>query len=155
MEQGFQTTVDPSKASLYQGVETDKNALPPLVARTTAGTTAGLAADQSTQLTDALRLAYCQPGVAAFFNFEIADEPSLGGWQSGLLWPAFPPSASNQPFKAAVRSVVARQVDCKHYEDLSAGAAIGAEIAFSPGPDKPQAPTSAVPKKKIPIITVK
>ena len=35
MEQGFQTTVDPAKAGLYRGTETDRQALPAWVARTT------------------------------------------------------------------------------------------------------------------------
>ncbi|HSS73582.1 MAG TPA: hypothetical protein VLK53_08450 [Gaiellaceae bacterium] len=163
MEQGFQTTVDAAKASLYSGVETDRHRLPPTAARTTAGTSDGLAADQATQLTDALRMAYCQPGVAAFFNFEIADEPGLGGWQSGLLWTDFTPKPSYQPFKDAVRTVASRQMDCNRYNQLSvgaatgAGAAAGAEIGFSSGPDKPQAPTRPAPppKKKIRVFTVK
>jgi len=157
MEQGFQTTVDPAKASLYNGVETDKQTLPPTTVRTTAGTSDGLAADQATQLTDALRMAYCQPGVAAFFNFEIADEPRLDGWQSGLLWADFTPKPSYQPFKDAVRGVASRQVDCDRYAQLSAGAPAGAEIGFSPGPDKPGAPTKPAPppKKKLPVFTVK
>jgi hypothetical protein len=33
-----------------------------------------------------VRLAACQPRVAAFFNFLLVDEDRLGGWQSGLLW---------------------------------------------------------------------
>jgi hypothetical protein len=155
MEQGFQTTIDPAKASLYKGAENDRQALPATVARTTAGTTDGLATDQATQLTDALRLAYCQPGVAAFFNFEIADEPGLGGWQSGLLWTDFTPKPSYQPFREAVRNVAARRVDCSRYVQLSAGAAAGAEIGFSPGPDKTGAPTAARPKKKVAIVIVK
>jgi hypothetical protein len=159
MEQGFQTTIDPAKASLYRGAETDRQALPATAARTPAGTTEGLATDQSTQLTDALRMAYCQPGVAAFFNFEIADEPGLGGWQSGLLWTDFTPKPSYQPFKEAVRNIAARQVDCSRYVQLSAsasaGAGAGAEIGFSAGPDKPGAPTAAKPKRKISVISLK
>ena len=93
-------------------------------------------------------MAYCQPGVAAFFNFEIADEPGLGGWQSGLLWTDFTPKPSYQPFKDAVRTVASRQVDCNRYTQLSAGAATGAEIGFSSGPDKPQAPTRPAPPPK-------
>jgi hypothetical protein len=95
--------------------------------------------------------------VAAFFNFEIADEPGLGGWQSGLLWTDFTPKPSYQPFKDAVRTVASRRVNCNRYTQLSAGAAIGAEIGFSPGPDKPQAPTRRAPplKKKRPVFTVK
>ena len=45
------------------------------------------APDQATQLSDALQVAYCQPAVAAFFNFELADEANLGGWQSGSSGP--------------------------------------------------------------------
>ena len=47
MEQGFQTTIDPAKASLYRGTENDKHALPARLSRTTAGTSDGLAADQA------------------------------------------------------------------------------------------------------------
>lgn len=159
MEQGFQTTIDPTKASLYRGAETDQQALPATAARTPAGTTEGLAADQATQLSDALRMAYCQPGVAAFFNFEIADEPGLGGWQSGLLWTDFTPKPSYQPFKEAVKTVAARQVDCSRYVKLSAEASVvagaGAEIGFSSGPDKTGAPTAAKPKKKISVVILK
>jgi hypothetical protein len=97
-------------------------------------------------VTDALRLAYCQPGVAAFFNFEIADEPLLGGWQSGLLWADGTPKPSSNIFKAATRGLAARRVDCAHYADLSAGA----EIGFSSVPPTP-APRA---KKKPPVITI-
>jgi hypothetical protein len=158
MEQGFQTTVDPAKASLYRGVETVRDALPPWISRTVAGTSdQGAAPDQATQLTDALRVAYCQPGVGAFFNFEIADEPILGGWQSGLLWADGTPKPSYDAFKAATRGLAARQVDCAHYAELAAGA----EIGFSAGPATPEAPAPAPApappkpgKKKPPIITV-
>jgi hypothetical protein len=43
------------------------------------------APDQGTQVLDAIRLASCQPHVGAFFNFLLADEPRLEGWQSGVL----------------------------------------------------------------------
>ena len=105
MEQGFQTTVDPAKASLYRGAETIRDALPPWLSRTVAASSDQDAApDQATQLTDALQVAYCQPGVAAFFNFELADEPSLDGWQSGLLWTDGTPKPSYDAFKAATRT---------------------------------------------------
>jgi hypothetical protein len=151
MEQGFQTTIDPAKASLYRGTESVRDALPPWVTRTTAGSADGAALDQATQLTDALRIAYCQPGVAAFFNFEIADEPNLGGWQSGLLWADGTPKPSYDAFKSAVREIAARNVDCPHYAELAAGA----EIGFSAGPPSSPSPQPAPPKKKVPIITVK
>ncbi len=150
MEQGFQTTVDPAKASLYRGAETIRDALPPWLSRTVAGTSGQDAApDQATQLTDALRVAYCQPGVAAFFNFEIADEPRLDGWQSGLLWTDGTPKPSYNAFKTTTRALAARQVDCAHYEVLSANA----EIGFSSIPSTP-APPAKPAKKKPPIITV-
>ena len=58
--------------------------------------------DQALQLRDALELAYCQPAVGAFFNFQLVDEEQLGGWQSGLLWADGSREALVRPFKAAV-----------------------------------------------------
>jgi hypothetical protein len=133
MEQGFQTTVDPAKAGFYHGTETDRYPLPAWVARAVSSAT-GPAPDQSTQLADALNLAYCQPAVAAFFNFELADETDLAGWQSGLLWADLTPKPSYGPFRAAVRNVAAGRVDCDRYTSLAAGA--GAEVGFSTAPGK-------------------
>jgi len=124
MEQGFQTFVDPAKASLYRGRETDRQVLPPFFALA-ARTTAGRAPDQATQLADALQLAYCQPAVGAFFNFELADEPNLGGWQSGLLWADLTPKPSYVPFRSIVRQVAAGRVDCARYAKLSAETGVG------------------------------
>ena len=121
MEQGFQTTIDPAKASLYQGTETDRHALPPWIARAVAGASAGPAPDQATQLTDALELAHCQPAVGAFFNFELADETRLAGWQSGLLWADLTAKPSYSVFKAAVRSVASGRVDCSRFEEGGVG----------------------------------
>jgi hypothetical protein len=119
MEDGFQTSADPAKQGLYTGTETDKQALPALAPRATSGTstTSGPAPDQATQLGDALRLAYCQPGVGAFFNFELVDEADLGGWQSGVLWADATPKPSFQSFKQAIADVRAGKVDCTRYAD--------------------------------------
>jgi hypothetical protein len=151
MEQGFQTAVDPAKVFLYRGTETVRDALPPWVSRSIAGSTDGDAPDQATQLADALKLAYCQPGVAALFNFEITDEPNLDGWQSGLLWTDGTPKPSYDAFKAATQSLAARNVDCRRYADLDAGA----EIGFSSGPGKPLSAKQAPRKKKAPVVTIK
>ncbi len=132
MEQGFQTTVDPAKAGLYRGVETDRQALPPVAAGSATGI-GGPAPDQATQLSDALQVAYCQPGVAAFFNFELADETNLGGWQSGLLWADLTPKPSYQPFREAVRKIAAGKVDCEGYAKAAA-ASPGGAIGFSAPP---------------------
>jgi hypothetical protein len=127
MEQGFQTTVDHAKSAFYRGQETDRQLLPPFFALAAAGVTGGLAPDQATQLIDALQLAYCQPAVGAFFNFELADESSLAGWQSGLLWSDLTPKPSYVAFRSAVRRVAAGRVDCAAYAKLSAesGAGVG------------------------------
>jgi hypothetical protein len=119
MEQGFQSTLDPAKAPLYSGKETDRFALPPYSARTTASAD-GPAPDQATQLFNAVQLAYCQPAVGAFFNFELADEPSLGGWQSGVLWTDFTPKPSYWAFKQAIGTVRDRTVDCRFYTQAGA-----------------------------------
>jgi hypothetical protein len=110
LEQGFQTTIDPKKLHLYSGSETESVALPPWSGADTARE--GPAPDQATQLADAIRVAYCQPHVGAYFNFLLADEPNLAGWQSGVLWADWSPKLSYTAFKRAVAEVNARNVDC-------------------------------------------
>ncbi len=147
MEQGFQTTIDPAKAGLYSGTETDRQALPAWLGRGTLSTD-GPAPDQGTQLVDALRLAYCQPGVAAFFNFELADERDLAGWQSGLLWADLTPKPSYGVFRDAVRSVSARNVDCDRY---AKAALSGGQITFGAAPAKPDKGKTT----GLPVVVVK
>ena len=50
----------------------------------------------------ALELAYCQPTVRGLFVFHTFDEPSLGGWQSGLYFADRTPKPSLPAFKRAV-----------------------------------------------------
>jgi hypothetical protein len=122
MEQGFQSTIEFGKTGLYRGRETDRYALPPWSSRSTASSR-GPAPDQATQLSDAVRLAFCQPAVGAFFNFELADEPRLSGWQSGVLWTDWTPKPSYNALKNAIADVNARAVDCAAYAAAAAGAA--------------------------------
>lgn len=86
LETGFQTSVDGAMPGLYQGRE-NVNVLSPVA--------------QAQQLSAAIELAYCQPAVEALFNFELADDPALAGWQSGLLWANWTP----KPSYATVRDV--------------------------------------------------
>ena len=91
MEDGFQTVPAGGRA-LYSGVETDRQP----VSET----------EEAAQLTAAVDLAYCQPDVGAFFNFELRDDSSLSGWQSGLLrpdWSAKPAFVAYLQAVAAVR----------------------------------------------------
>jgi hypothetical protein len=105
LEDGFQTSVPRSKRRLYHGTETDPSALPAVAPD-------GEGPDQASQLRDALLLAYCQPAVGAFFNFELIDEGKLGGWQSGLLWRDGVHKPSYDAFKQAVEQVSSGAVDC-------------------------------------------
>jgi hypothetical protein len=50
----------------------------------------------------ALELAYCQATVRGLFVFHTFDEPSLGGWQSGLYFADRSPKPSLPAFKRAV-----------------------------------------------------
>jgi hypothetical protein len=59
--------------------------------------------DQAEQLRDAIELAYCQPAVAAFFNFELVDERRLSGWQSGVLWADWTRKPSFATFETAIK----------------------------------------------------
>jgi hypothetical protein len=114
LETGFQTAIPNEKRSLYTGVENDAHPL----AAARPGPDPGSSDpgspgwDQATQLGNAIRLAFCQPAVGAFFNFELADEPSLAGWQSGVLWVDGTPKPSYAAVKAAIAQVAAGSVDC-------------------------------------------
>jgi hypothetical protein len=103
LEGGFQTSVA-AKRSFYGSSETDRSVVAPLGKPSRP--------DQASQLTDAFRLAYCQPAVGAFFNFLLADEPSLRGWQSGVLYSDWTPKPSYQAFKRVIAEVKAHRVSC-------------------------------------------
>jgi hypothetical protein len=109
LETGFQTVPPPDKRRFYRGRENDPRALPAQASESPEGTEI---VDQTTQLRDAVQLAYCQPAVTGFFNFELLDEDKLGGWQSGLLWRDGTRKPSYDAFKAAIAEVRARDVDC-------------------------------------------
>jgi hypothetical protein len=98
LEDGFQTTV-PHRIRAYTGRENVGALLP--------------AAEQARSLAAALRLAYCQPAVGAFFNFELADETRLVGWQSGLLFANWRRKPAFEPFRAAVADVRHGRVSCR------------------------------------------
>jgi hypothetical protein len=125
LEDGFQTTVPAAKASAYSGTENDRYALPARAARVETGTppATSRAPDQATQLVDAIKLAYCQPGVGAFFNFMLADEPDLGGWQSGVLWADNTPKPSFAALQDVVARAKAHRIDCSTLKGGTSGGA--------------------------------
>ena len=89
LEDGFQS-VPAGSRSVYSGTETDRQPVSE--------------AAQAAQLTAAVELAYCQPAVGGFFNFELRDDSSLSGWQSGLLRPDW---SAKPAFVAYLRAVAA------------------------------------------------
>jgi fibronectin type 3 domain-containing protein len=113
-EAGVQTAVDATKAVAYTGTENVKTVPDyaggepdaPIPAETSP------APDQWTQALDAIRLAACQPYVSAYFNFLLADEPRLAGWQSGPFWADLTPKASEPAFRQAIGEAVAGSVAC-------------------------------------------
>jgi hypothetical protein len=98
LENGFQTTVAPWRRSLYAGHES------------VAGVVSG--ARQAEQLAAALRLAFCQPRVTAYFNFLLVDEPALDRWQSGLLWPDWKRKPAFAAYRTAIAEVHSGAVTC-------------------------------------------
>jgi len=92
LEDGFQSSVPPRLRSHYYGRENVGLMTPGL---------------QAKRLDDAIRLAACQPDVHAFFNFELADERSLAGWQSGLIWRGVHRKPAAAAFKTAARQAAA------------------------------------------------
>ena len=101
LEDGFETVVPADKRARYTGKEPNRQLVQALVCRRSRS--ASSCRDQASQLRDAVELAYCQPAVGAFFNFQFVDEVGLGGWQSGLLWADGTPKPSYEPVKSAVR----------------------------------------------------
>jgi hypothetical protein len=95
LEDGFQTVSAPG---LYSGLENDRKPVPEDV--------------QAAQLRAAVELAYCEPAVGAFFNFELRDEPSLTGWQSGLLRPDWGAKPAFAAYAAAIRAVRDGSIVC-------------------------------------------
>jgi hypothetical protein len=98
LENGFQTTVVDKRRRHYTGRES--------VVGTLSST------EQAAQLGTALRLARCQPRVAAYFNFLLADEKLLEGWQSGLLWANWKRKPAFDAYRAAIADVRRADVDC-------------------------------------------
>jgi hypothetical protein len=109
LETGFQTAPAPDKRRFYHGRENDPYVVPAVAPPAADGAPV---VDQATQLRNAILLAYCQPAVTGFLNFELVDEDRLGGWQSGLLWRDRTRKPSYATFKALVAQVRARTVDC-------------------------------------------
>jgi hypothetical protein len=110
LEDGFQTQVPPAKLRFYVGRKTDRPLVPSLDTHATMGSLLPL--DQATQLRMAIELAYCQPAVAAFFNFQLLDDHHLSGWQSGLLWADGTPKPSASTVQETIAAVDAGTIDC-------------------------------------------
>ena len=92
LEDGFQSQEH------YTGTETEKQPVSE--------------AQQAAQLTAAIELAYCQPAVGAFFNFELRDDADLGGWQSGLVRPDWSAKPAFAAFSQAARAVHDNAITC-------------------------------------------
>src|SRR5262249_28541954 len=101
LEDGFETVVPSDKRASYSGREPNRPLVQPVAAKTRGASQP----DQASQLKAAVELAYCQPAVGAFFNFQFMDEAGLGGWQSGLLWADGSPKPSYDPIKAVFAGV--------------------------------------------------
>lgn len=98
LEDGFQSVVPAAKHRFYTGSE---NETEPLSAR-----------GQAERLSQAVRLAACQPAVGAFFNFELMDESRLAGWQSGVLWRDGSRKAAFVAFRQAIGDIRSGSASC-------------------------------------------
>ncbi|HEV8687118.1 MAG TPA: hypothetical protein VGQ84_07570 [Gaiellaceae bacterium] len=104
LEDGFQTRT-PFGRPLYHGLENELALIPALAP--------GPVVDQVDQLQRALALAYCQqPLVGALFNFQLADERRLAGWQSGLLWANWQPKPSYAPLRDLLAQITSGAYAC-------------------------------------------
>ena len=109
LEDGFETAVGQSPA--YSGVERSRPVLSPVA--TGGATVAGESVpDQASQIASAVALAYCQPYVGAFLNFELWDDPSLAGWQSAPFSADGAPKPSAAAFQRAFLEANTHAIDC-------------------------------------------
>jgi hypothetical protein len=98
LEDGFQTHT-PFGWPLYSGRENARSLVP--------------VHSQAEQVGDALALAYCrQPLVGAFFNFQLADERRLAGWQSGVLWANWQPKPAYGPVRDTAEAIAGGDIEC-------------------------------------------
>jgi hypothetical protein len=98
LEDGFQTKVTGGR-QLYTGSETDRYAISE--------------DKQAEQVDVAIRLAYCQPLVGAWFNFQLRDETQLAGWQSGLVRADWSAKPAFYAFRDALVDVVKKRIACQ------------------------------------------
>jgi hypothetical protein len=115
LAQGFQTAPDPSKAGLYSGSETDSAPVPAWSPQEASDSGTGPGQDQAMQLADAIKVAYCQPAVGAYFNFHLIDEKALRGWQSGVFWADGTPKPAYRALRQAAGEVNARSIKCTSF----------------------------------------
>jgi len=97
LEDGFQSTPPPGLGG-YSGTENERHPVSE--------------EEQAALLSAAVRLAYCQPDVGAFFNFELRDDPSLSGWQSGLLRADWTLKPAYTAYLDAIRAAVTGAISC-------------------------------------------
>lgn len=154
LEAGFQTEPDETKASLYTGFEISPRPLPDSTGAAMVEPlpdSRSLAPDQATQIVSALRLAYCQPHVEAFFNFLLWDEQRLEGWQSAPLWFDRTPKGSHAAFRSAIRQVREGEVECKELRRTIAAERTRTERRNSALPVSPTAPAPESPAAPAPV----
>ncbi len=114
MEAGYQTTIPAGKRRFYRSKENIRLAVPAAVGGESdvSPPATSRAPDQATQIRDGIRLAYCQPYVAAFFNYLLRDDADLRGWQSGAVWRDSTPKPSYKAFQRAIAEANEEEVDC-------------------------------------------
>ncbi len=115
LAQGYQTTPDPAKTSLYSGTETDAHPVSSWSADEGSDQGVGPGIDQPVQVADAVATAYCQPNVGAYFTFHLADERDLAGWQSGVYWADGSPKAAYQALRNVTGAANTRSIDCSAF----------------------------------------
>lgn len=120
-EVGFPSRAEGDAAAGYHGTESATRALPAVAASKNTMRplmpASSFAPDQAAQLRDAIELAYCQPYVTAIFNFQLLDEPSLRGWQSGSLYANWQRKASFATLAQVVKNVRGGHIDRGRFDE--------------------------------------
>ncbi len=117
LTQGYQTTPDSAHSGQYTGSENDTTPVPALSPNEASDPRTGNGLDQPMQLADAVKIAYCQPLVGAYFNFHLVDEKDLAGWQSGVYWADGTPKPAYQALRKVAGQVNENTVDCASFSN--------------------------------------
>ena len=118
LEDGFETVVPADKRARYTGREPNRQLIQAVAPKLRSSVAVP---DQASQLKDAVELAYCQPAVGAFFNFQFVDEVGPRRLAVGPALGRRHAEAVVRAGEGALRVGRCRTVDCARFPFAATG----------------------------------